>query len=42
MPKHPKTRDERLYIDAKKKAKKQQLKPKRVEDSGNDLHDLEE
>jgi hypothetical protein len=41
MPKHPKTRDERLYIDAKKKAKKQQLRPKRIEDAKSNDQDIE-
>ena len=42
MTKHPKTRDERLYIDAKKKAKKQQLRPRKTEDAQQDDFTLEE
>jgi len=42
MTKHPKTRDERLYIDAKKKAKKQQLSPRKIKDAGSIDTDLEE
>lgn len=41
MTKHPKTRDERLYIDAKKKAKKQ-LKQGKLPNAREDNTDLEE